>query len=414
MNRKKKGVSEFSQIYIIIALKDEVRKPVFYTIMKGKSNELYKRMYSIINEYTKGGMRNKQYIMGDMEILNHQFLNVYGNIEMKVCYFHYSQSLLRMARSIKNCTANLVYGLKSLAIAPLERVDRLYKYLKDRYYLNYIVENKDKNEMFIQYFEKNYLSTVNNWNVSNFHNRTNNYCESLNRDLKRFLKRQHVKGYRDDYLVLKKLLCKYISERKEMDENRTRSREKKYNLRDKIISQLIILKDHIYDELMIKILGIISRKRFKENIKDKVWTILTQLTSLKNIEKVKTEISQLHFDLVSYVTTLERAEKRKEEKRKCIKEGEEIEDDIYETDEDYSETEEDYSETDEDFEEELMEVEDEEKPVKTTEQKEEKKPKIIEIDDKKEKKDSKDSGTNETEERKTQRRCSKEEEETIH
>ena len=36
MNRKKKGVREFSQIYIIITMKDKVRVPVFYSIMKGK------------------------------------------------------------------------------------------------------------------------------------------------------------------------------------------------------------------------------------------------------------------------------------------------------------------------------------------------------------------------------------------
>ena len=56
----------YSQIYIIIAYKDNKRVPVFYSILKGKDSKTYEKMFSIIESEVKGGMENKKFIMGDM------------------------------------------------------------------------------------------------------------------------------------------------------------------------------------------------------------------------------------------------------------------------------------------------------------------------------------------------------------
>ena len=54
-------------------MKDNERKPVFYSILKAKDTYIYDLMFHIINVETDG-MKNKEYIMGDFEIMNFGFL----------------------------------------------------------------------------------------------------------------------------------------------------------------------------------------------------------------------------------------------------------------------------------------------------------------------------------------------------
>ena len=68
-------------------MKGEKRIPVFYSIMKGKNNRIYEAMFHVIHKVTNGGMENKKYIMGDMEILKFSFLKKYETIEKKFVIF---------------------------------------------------------------------------------------------------------------------------------------------------------------------------------------------------------------------------------------------------------------------------------------------------------------------------------------
>ena len=179
-----------------------------------------------------------------MEIMSEKYLEGY-NVTKKICYFHYSQCLMNRRKGKNKVISGFVYGLKTLAIAPIDRVGDIYSYLYYKYYYCYQVEReedidedskekikeyfnidistdikkyikkskngiKEKSEELVRYFSEQYLNKLENLNVSQFSNRTNNYCESLNRDMKRFFSEQRIRNYRNNLELLGRMICRYI------------------------------------------------------------------------------------------------------------------------------------------------------------------------------------------------------------
>ena len=190
----------------------------------------------------------------------------------------------------------------------------LYK----KYCDEYKGSNKEWNKEFFEYFKKNYFQTVDSWNVSDFQNRTNNFCESLNNDLKNFFKRQHFRGYRNDYTIYGRMLCMYIEERKKLDSSdSSRTRQQKYILKDRIIERINTLQDKIDTEQLMEMISVINSNKYHKYMKYRIFNLL------ENSNSFNKEVVQVLFDIISYYLELER-EVKPEERRM-----EESEEDIY-------------------------------------------------------------------------------------
>jgi len=95
---------------------------VFYSILKKKDVETYKRMFQIINKESEKGMCNKKFLMGDFEVNSFNFLLEYNKeIQIKNCYFHFTKCILDRK---KECSKGLIYGMKALPLAPPTEIGR--------------------------------------------------------------------------------------------------------------------------------------------------------------------------------------------------------------------------------------------------------------------------------------------------
>ena len=278
-----------------MAKEEEKHVPVFFSILNGKDKQTYEEMFKIINEVSKNGLCNKQYIMGDFEINNFQFLRKYNaKIQTKFCFFHYSQCLFRKYKSIKQCSSELVYGLKTLAVAPKDRIFDIFHLLQNKYYQEYNGEEKEGNGQMIKYFIDNYLIGYEGWNVSDFKDRTNNVCESLNKDMKSFFKRQRLYDYRKNIELSKKLLCRYIEERREANKNKTKVRLNKYLLKNKIIESINENQKYIECEILLKMLLIVNRKKYSCHMEKELEEVYVS-TKDKKLVPIYNDLVQFKF-----------------------------------------------------------------------------------------------------------------------
>ena len=67
--------------------------------------------------------------------------------------------------------------------------------------------------------------------------------------MKSFFKRQRLYDYRKNIELSKKILCRYIEERREAKRNKTALRLNKYLLKDKIIESINVNQKHIECEI---------------------------------------------------------------------------------------------------------------------------------------------------------------------
>ena len=345
-------------------MKDGKRVPVFYSILQGKDKETYKTMFEIINEVTNKGMTKKLYIMGDMEILHFKFLRKYGNIRMKICYFHYSQCIYRRGKSMKKCSPELLNSLKALAIVPINRVLVAITFLYIKYYRDYEGSNKEYNGEIIDYFINRYLIKNEKWNVSDFENRTNNYCESLNRDIKRYFELQKFKNFRKDEETYGRCVSAYIVYRREEDKDRKVQRKKTVEAKDKIIQQMNQNEDKLSTEYIMGEMTKVSRKMEEKSYLNALLDVSTGLTEvLTTEEKLREEEKKKQLEAQKLKEINEDAERYEfVEKVKIIKEEDEDEETEDEDSDDFDDSE-DFDDFDEfEIDEEFEEVVEEKKP----------------------------------------------------
>ena len=169
--------------------------------------------------------------------------------------------MFRRAKQLKQCTPKLVYGLKSLAIAPQNRVDEVFTYFYNKYYRYYQAINKEENGRMINYFLDNFLFKypLKEWNVSDFKDRTNNCCKSLNGDLKRYFG-VGIKDYRNNIEKFEKNICLYIKQRKSLDETRKVRKNLEVEIKDITIQHLIENEKNIDVKALAHILLMFSKR----------------------------------------------------------------------------------------------------------------------------------------------------------
>ena len=292
-------------------MKDDKRIPVFYCLLKGKSNKVYEEMFDIING-ENDRMSNKKILMGDFEVTKFKFLKKFGDIQIKACYFHYSQIMYRKSKTLKHCSSGLILGLKSLALSPENRTLEMFELLKEKYGEKYVGREKDSNIKMIKFFDKNYYSKHTEWNVSTLKNRTNNFCESLNRDFQRFLDREHIRNYLENIDLLGKIVCKYIEERIEMDKSRKPRRDRKYEKKDELINILNEIYPRFDSELLLEILGIISRNSYSENMQKQIWALNRVI--VKKFDDTEKDILNFYDKLTGYYHLLKEEHNKKNKK----------------------------------------------------------------------------------------------------
>ena len=137
-------------------------------MLKDKENNTYSKLFKYINKITNGGVYGRKIkIMGDLEIMKFNFL---PEAEKKCCQFHLFQCIKRNATRIGNCSGGLKEDMMVLSIAPLDRVNWLFKYIFEKYSSSERYENWCENLMLLKYFFDNYIVgeiyVKESWNVS--------------------------------------------------------------------------------------------------------------------------------------------------------------------------------------------------------------------------------------------------------
>ncbi|CAF4155088.1 unnamed protein product [Rotaria magnacalcarata] len=193
-----KASSHFVQIYIIHGIKHGACVPCLFALMVNKKAATYRQLFSELKNLALD--RNKNFLpklfvtdfeSGVIPVLKADFPSSkhYG------CYFHYTQCIFRNLKQLgmqsKYVSDESVRGLckklMALAMMPENTVLSAYDEI-----------NKDAQMLpdspmkpLLNYFEKNWLSNVDMWNVYAAESRTNNICEAYHSRINCRILRNH-------------------------------------------------------------------------------------------------------------------------------------------------------------------------------------------------------------------------------
>ena len=186
--------------------------------------------------------------------------------------------MYRKLKDIKGCSYKLVEGLKNLAVMDKERVGNVLLTLYYKYYSNYEGNNKEENGELLKYFLDNYKKNKDKWNVVEMVDRTNNYWESLNRNLQDFIERQHIRGYKEDISLFEDLICQYIDYRKTMSK-KEKSTKEKVEFKNDLIKFVNTHKEEMSNCEYIDMMGIVNSKKCYENmaLSKTIWDFVKRL-----------------------------------------------------------------------------------------------------------------------------------------
>ena len=219
----------FYQTLIIIA-KDPTTKlniPCFYVPMSGKNYELYDRIFKSIlkiikNENIEYNTKNK-IIMCDFELnLRKALINNFQNCTLKGCYFHYIKNLWMKAKKIGlsrkkyiKKTKIIIFALKLITLIKPDKHKEFFEEIKF-YSLNGDKIEKELFDVFLKYFEKNWL----NKNYIKFalcvtedlEDRTNNICEGFNNYLSHIIEiyKPRISYFTDKIKIITKKYYKLV------------------------------------------------------------------------------------------------------------------------------------------------------------------------------------------------------------
>jgi len=143
----------------------------------------------------------------------------------------------------------------------------------------------------INYFLDNFLFKypLKEWNVSDFKDRTNNCCKSLNGDLKRYFG-VGIKDYRNNIEKFEKNICLYIKQRKSLDETRKVRKNLEVEIKDIIIQHLIENEKNIDVKALAHILLMFSKKGDYNTIIGELLKLSVKYFSMKGEKEMNQEL----------------------------------------------------------------------------------------------------------------------------
>ena len=166
---------------------------ICFCFLKNKTYEIYSKFFDKLTEivYTKDLKIITQKIHCDFELaLVKAIRNAFnGQIEIKYCFYHYYKNITKNFKKYKPTNKKSIYIYLLTLVLPFiepNYVSNVFnKLVKD----NYTDEIKD----FILYYQNYYLKEntfIEKWNYFGKKiNRTNNYCESYNNKINRYINR---------------------------------------------------------------------------------------------------------------------------------------------------------------------------------------------------------------------------------
>ncbi|KAG5666705.1 hypothetical protein PVAND_014720 [Polypedilum vanderplanki] len=197
------GITPFRQHQLLVILAELQGKPrpIIYAIMNSRSQSDYQALFDQIRYgvFSQGNVsRVPTVAMVDFEqAIRKALVNVWPLINVRGCYFHYSQAIRRKALNFTELSRKITRSsehktilnlFKQLSLLPINRVQVAYNTLLD-YIQSKPLVAKDF-ESFIDYFNKTWFKrySLEDWNVSDLFYRTNNHTEGHNNFLKQTIK----------------------------------------------------------------------------------------------------------------------------------------------------------------------------------------------------------------------------------
>ncbi|CAF2033380.1 unnamed protein product [Rotaria magnacalcarata] len=177
---------------------DKTCVPVAFGLLVGKKASTYKQIFNELKTIAsrKGMNFSPAVIMSDFEsALVSAVKSEFPSSQHKCCFFHFCQAIYRQMQTLglqqyygsDETFRLLCRKIMALALMPLDKVLNGLEGIKSS------AQNLFNSEMskLLEYFEKNWLSNIELWNLFGFDSRTNNACEGYHNRVSSRLHRRH-------------------------------------------------------------------------------------------------------------------------------------------------------------------------------------------------------------------------------
>ena len=113
--------------------------PVIFALLPGKSQDVYRRLFSIFRELLPG-FQPSTWICDFEAAIRNAVKDIFPSVQLAGCFFHLMQNLLKKVKAVglygsycgKDALRRAVRLLGTLAFLPLELVHRLFRALANR------------------------------------------------------------------------------------------------------------------------------------------------------------------------------------------------------------------------------------------------------------------------------------------
>lgn len=167
--------------------------PLFFVLMSDKKESTYSALFDVLHARFPEWKLEKIHL--DFEVATSNALRIiFPNIKIKKCYYHFTNSLWRKAKSlgIKTKLYRRIVGLcTALPLLPESHVKGGWDYIQ----LQCADLKNNKINTFIAYMKRTWLKSdtcIREWCVSNERHRTNNVAESYNSVINRKINKSYV------------------------------------------------------------------------------------------------------------------------------------------------------------------------------------------------------------------------------
>ncbi|CAF2126758.1 unnamed protein product [Rotaria magnacalcarata] len=177
---------------------DKTCVPVVFRLLVGKKASTYKQIFNELKTIAsrKGMNFSPAVIMSDFEsALVSAVKSEFPSSQHKCCFFHFCQAIYRQMQTLglqqyygsDETFRLLCRKIMALALMPLDKVLNGLEGIKNS------AQNLFNSEMskLLEYFEKNWRSNIELWNLFGFDSRANNACEGYHNRVSSRLHRRH-------------------------------------------------------------------------------------------------------------------------------------------------------------------------------------------------------------------------------
>lgn len=187
----------FIQLYVIIGDIDSSSEtintlPIFYALMTDKKESSYLALFHLIKATCPHFKPIKFH--ADFEIgMSNALKQVFANIEIKKCFYHFCKSLWRKAKEIglKSKLQRRIVGLcTALSLLPANQIQDGWNYI-----LSACEPSNPKISKFVKYMNVTWLKNfnfINEWCTYQERHRTNNVCENWNSQINKKVHKNYV------------------------------------------------------------------------------------------------------------------------------------------------------------------------------------------------------------------------------